>query len=71
MERTIPVKTVRAEDALLFRNDLIRARIAHRESKAIYIIRHASQPPAPCEKFILRDEKTGRTSNLAGCYRAR
>ena len=47
MERTIPIKTVRAEDALLFRNDLIRARIAHRESKAIYIIRHASQPPAP------------------------
>lgn len=46
MERDVPVKTVRAEDALLFRNDLVCARIAHRESKAIYIIRHASQPPA-------------------------
>jgi hypothetical protein len=44
--RYVPVKTVRAEDALLFRNDLVRARVAHGESKAVYIIGHTSQPPA-------------------------
>ena len=47
--RDAPVKTVRAENALLFRNDLVRARITHGESKAVYVIGHTSQPPAPMQ----------------------
>jgi hypothetical protein len=58
---SVPIKTVRAEDALLFRNDLVRARITHREPKAVYIISHASQPPAPV--FKLGPLKSAGTRN--------